>query len=341
MRKTVWLATVLVVLSSCAGAKGPVKGIGKVTELENAGYSQGYKEGYREGFNASYGFEKKVILQMLKLWRRDVLAYEVGRYAVNRSIVAPPKIYREGNGQVGSIETGGQYLTPAVVEKLSVLAVPSPYFPETPSLKVPQPDRERLSVYPVPYRIGYLKGFSDGEKKGLTDGKERALREFQKALSPDTESGKKFLYLELEKYYSPDLKITYPRVYQVSRGNRVYYFLVPSRVENVRSWKDVLNGKVPLPSELKKEKKPDGVRLPVQATPVQLPSSSVPVPVKVRVSCKELSVVSSYGAGVMVENDSCWAVFTDRTQKEVFCEKTGLCKPLKEQKKNGSKERGR
>ncbi len=325
MRKLLAFGTA-VFLFSCGGAASEVKTSPSAFQnLKQSGYRDGYRRGYEKGYETAYSYEGKLIQEYLKLWERDVLAYEVGRYAVSSSIVAPPKIYREGGGSVGTVETGGQEITPTVVEKLTPLAVPSPYFPKVPQLKTPKPDLKVLKGYPVPYRIGYLEGFSDGLEKGIREGKQEALKEFRKALSPDTESGKKFIYLELEKYYSPDLKITYPRIYKVVKGRKVKYYLVPSRVEDVRTYRDVLAGNVPLPEELKEKKELEGVGLPVQAEPVQLPGVSVPEPYRVEVRCGKLDVVSEYGVPVEVENDSCYAVFGDREQAENFCTQSGLC----------------
>ena len=317
----------LVGLTSC-GTANTNTGLKTIpVSLEKQGYESGFKEGYREGYNAAYTYEGKVIMENLKLWKRDILASEVGKFAVKKSIVALPKLYREGDGDRGVLESGGQEITPEAVEKLSVLSVPQPYFPNVPKMETPSPSLSKISQYPVPYKIGYLNGYKDGLKKGLRDGKKEALKEYYEALSPNTEAGKKFLKLELDKYLSFDLKVSAPRIYKKLVGVRTYYFLVPSRVEDVRTPKDVLAGEVPLPEGLREEKKTTGITLPVQGSPALLPARGEEIPslARVRVSCKALDRVSSYGVGIEVENDNCYAVFPDKTQLGVFCKESGLC----------------
>ena len=325
MRRALFLLALAVLSTSSCGGK-PIEVNPSFASVKTLGYKEGYKEGYEKGFQTAYKYQEKIIEEYLKLWGRDVLAYEVGKYAVRNSIVAPPRLYREGEGERGAVETGGQFITPESVEKLAFLSVPEPYFPEIPPApSVPSPDLSYLADKPTPYKIGYAEGFKKGAEKGFKEGKRKALEEFRKALSPNSPAGKKFLYLELDKYLSPDLKVSAPRIYKVVKGNRVHYFLVPSRIEDVRTPRSVLEGKVPLPKGIEEKRKENGVVLPVQALPYSLPSSSPPSAVKVEVPCGKLETVSGYGAAVEVENDRCYAVFSTEAQKKVFCEKTNLC----------------
>jgi len=325
MRRALFLLALAVLSTSSCGGK-PVEVNPNFTTVKTLGYKEGYREGYEKGFKTAYEYERKVIKEYLNLWGRDILAYEVGKYAVEESIVAPPKLYREGEGERGAVETGGQFITPEAVEKLSLLSVPEPYFPKVPvAPQVPSPDLSFVADRPTPYKIGYAEGFRKGAERGFRDGREKALEEFYKSLSPDSPAGKKFLYLELDKYLSPDLKVSAPRIYRVVKGNRVYYFLVPSRIEDIRTPQNLLEGKVPLPEGIKEKKKAEGVALPLQALPYSLPSSSPPSTVKAEVPCGKLEVVSGYGAAVEVENDRCYAVFSTEAQKKAFCESTNLC----------------
>jgi len=326
MRKRILVLSTLigVFLSSCGGAKQVNTSL--VVKAEESGYKKGYSEGYKEAYKRAYEYEKNLIKLYLELWKRDVLAYEVGKYAVSRGIISYPKIYRTGeNSGVGVLETGGQEITPDAVEKLSLLWVPAPYIPSPPKdISVPLPKIENFRS--TPYKIGYVKGFKEGVNRGLKEGREKALEEFKEALSSNTLAGKRFYLLELDKYLSSDLKVSAPRIYKLSKGKRVYYYLVPSQVEDVRTPEDVLKGDFPLPEEVKRKEEPQGITLPVQALPYTPPTREIQGEVRAEISCKKLEVVSSYGVGIEVENDRCYAVFSGKEQKEVFCKKTGLCR---------------
>ena len=326
MRKLLAVAGIVALLSaSCGGAGKPVYTPQQIQQIKREYYQKGYNDGYRKAFKIGYRTTAFLIAENLKSWETDIKALEVGKEAVKNGIIPSPVIYRQVTNGVPEIVIEGEDISPDSLEKLSSLDVPTPYKPKEPKTEVvPPPDKQLLNTLSPIQKFSYLQGYRNGAEKGAKDGILMAKKDAIGSLK-DVES---YIYrLETDKYLNTTYLVSAPRIYRELRGNKVVFLVVPSRVEKVRTVKDIINGNgIPSPeSRVELSPQAGGIHLPASSTPVSLPKETPTKLYRVRIDCSKLSEVEKLGIDYEISGDTCRAVFYDRAQEQEFCKKYGFC----------------
>ena len=333
MRKLLLLATVGAFLFSCGGSNAKVTYTPQqIQEIQKTYYKKGYELGYEMGFRVGYKSAITTINRNIEKWKRDILALEVGKFAVKKGIIPAPKTYRQIiNGQP-QIIIEGEEITPDSLDKLIFFYIPQPYSSDNAEkFTIPEVPKEKLIGLNSIQKVSFLNGFNNGVEEGIDKGIKTAIKDAEKSLK-DSLVEKKVYTLELDKYINESLTVTAPRIYRILDGNVVKYLIIPSRVESIRTIDDIINGnKIPSPEmSLKLGNAGSGITLPASSSPLVLPSKKLHLPIRVVIPCDKLRLLEKLGIDYEIaDNNSCRAVFYDRGQKESFCKEYGFCKEAK------------